>query len=126
MDHSTDVVAIVNPVQAVSLCMILPETRPERRIPVAAAFLGITPGDVVKAAGMSPELRLQYLGARRGRTTGRGDLPSHFMVRLAKVLGVPFVTFWDDEALEQPRTVLRYSTERAGQPQRHRLRIAAG
>jgi hypothetical protein len=103
--NDLSVTVLANPVQAETLVWMLRATPPSRRLAVAAAYLGLYAADIFKAAGMNDGDRAYYAhGRRRG---GRLDLPSMVMVRLARVLAVPFDVLWDDEALEAPMLVLQ-------------------
>jgi hypothetical protein len=101
-DLTVDVLA--NPSQAADLITILRLTVPGRRLSAASVHLGVTLADVFTAAGMTPHDRNYYTYRRGG---ARKDLPSMIMVRLARVIGVPFDVLWDDEALESPADVIR-------------------
>lgn len=129
------VTVLANPVQADTLTWMLPLTPPRRRISLAAAFLGTTAAEIFRAAGMTDADRNYYTYRRGGE---RADLPSMLLVRLAKVINVPFGVLWDEEALEAPAEVIRVAsylgygakhekTKRpAGTTRRGSLRLAAG
>jgi hypothetical protein len=103
--NDLSVTVLANPVQAETLAWMFHVTPPSRRLSVAAAFLGVYSAEIFRAAGMTDADRTYYAhGRRRG---GRLDLPSMVMLRLSRVLGVPFGVLWDDEALEAPILVLQ-------------------
>jgi hypothetical protein len=114
MKRSDDlsVTVLPNPVQADTLVSMLRLTPPRQRICVAAAYLGVALGDIFSASGMTPSDRGYYANAR----SDDKSLPSAVMVRLARVLDVPFAVLWDEEALEAPVEVLRgFSYRKAGE-----------
>jgi hypothetical protein len=103
--NDLSVTVLVNPVQADTLIWMMRVTPPYRRLAVSAAYLGVYVNEIFKAAGMNEADRQYYVhGRRRG---GRTDLPSMLMLRLSRVLAVPFEVLWDDEALEAPMRVLQ-------------------
>jgi hypothetical protein len=96
MDGRFDVIALANPVQASALRTILPLTPPGKRIVVAAAYLGVSVWDIIGNCGRTrPSV---YMSDR---------ISSDVMVRLPRVLGVPFETVWDSEAMDDPGLLLR-------------------
>jgi hypothetical protein len=114
MKRSDDlsVTVLANPVQADTLVSLLRLTPPRQRICVAAAYLGVALGDIFSASGMTPSDRGYYANAR----SDEKSLPSAVMVRLARVLAVPFAVLWDEEALEAPVELLRgFSYRKAGE-----------
>jgi hypothetical protein len=105
---------LANPTQASALSTILSLTPPRRRVIVAAAFLGVSVWDILRAAGMGRSTSYGYTGPNRKH------LPGQFMVQLPQVLGVSFAAIWDEEAMDWPSLVIqdlrglgvkRYATE---------------
>lgn len=114
MKRSDDlsVTVLANPVQADTLLVMLRLTPPRQRISVAAAYLGISLNEVFLASGMTATDRGYYANCRGAEK----DLPSAVMVRLARVLAVPFAVLWDEEALDAPVELLRgYSYRKSGE-----------
>lgn len=96
---------LANPLQIEALAVMFALTPPTRRIAVAAAYLGMTPTAVFDYAGIT------WRDCHNFRRRQRGDVPSHLLVRLARVLGVPFWSLWDDEALDIPSAVLGWKVK---------------
>ena len=94
-----------NPTQAKDLEEIFKRVRPEKRLAVAAVILGVSVLNILEAAGFERRNAWHYIYERT-----LPGLNSEIMVRIAKVLGVPIFSLFDDEVMENPMKVIQTKT----------------
>ena len=90
--------SIANPTLAKLLEETLPQVLPERRLKVAAEILGCKIFDILQAAGVPKYKAYKSMGSE-------ANVNQH-IVPLAKVLGMSVEALWDDQALENPKSVI--------------------
>lgn len=114
---------IANPVQAAALEVMLPLIPIDKRLPVAAAFLGTTATKICDYAGVTLRQRHYYSGREKGKAHAGKYVPFVTLRRLACALGVGFLTLWDDEAMDDPCRLITGGSmpqpKLAGRPRPH-------
>jgi hypothetical protein len=101
----TDVKVLAFPYQSESLREIFKLVSPNKRLAVAAVILGVSVIDILIAAGFEKRNAWHYIYERR-----LPGLNSEIMSRIAQVLDVPIFCLWDDEAIENPMSVIQTKT----------------
>jgi hypothetical protein len=97
---------LTNPVQAAALEVMLPLTPIDRRLPLAAAFLGTTSTKICDYAGVTLRKRHYYSGREKDHPHAGKYVPFVTLRKLALALGVNFLTLWDDEAMDDPARLI--------------------
>lgn len=93
---------LANPVQSSSLETIFKETPPNKRLPVAAAYLGCTVQDIFRASD-TPVYKC-YVN-RFERMKGKPNVYKHIS-SICEVLGISIFSLFDEEALENINAVV--------------------